>query len=100
MKERDLRIKELEDMFTYMVHIFPALHGLLMSFFSHYGSEEVANIFFDDPILDFFWGDIIKIQSPPKETIMRLLSDDELLLNRKKAPYGYIESVYYELKSN
>ena len=43
---------------------------------------------------------IIKVQIPSKETILHLLSDDELLLNRKKAPFSYIGSVYYELKSN
>jgi len=102
MKERDLRIEKLETMFTCMIHGFPMLHCLLSSFFSHYGTE-VANIYFGDPIIDLFWGDIIKVQIPSKETIMHLLSDDELLLNRKKspfAPFRYIASVYYELKSN
>jgi hypothetical protein len=101
MKEQDLRIQRLEEMFTFMIHIFPLLDSLLLSFFSHYGSE-VANIYFGDPIIDLFWVGIKKekVQIPSNEIIMHLLSDDELLLNRKSAPISYIASVYYELKSN
>ena len=39
MKKRDLRIKKLEDMFTYMVHNFVSLQCLLEAFFYCYGSE-------------------------------------------------------------
>ncbi|PKK61695.1 hypothetical protein RhiirC2_718238 [Rhizophagus irregularis] len=80
MKKRDSRIKKLEDMFTYMVHSFAGLQGLLESFFYRYGSE-LANVHFDDPIVEYFWEDIIKVQIPPKRAITYLLSKDELLLN-------------------
>ncbi|CAB4475248.1 unnamed protein product [Rhizophagus irregularis] len=101
MKKRDSRIKKLEDMFTYMVHSFAGLQGLLESFFYRYGSE-LANVHFDDPIVEYFWEDIIKVQIPPKRAITYLLSKDELLLNRimEEVPFHYIASVYYELKSN
>ncbi|GBB89419.1 hypothetical protein RclHR1_01610010 [Rhizophagus clarus] len=100
-KERDKRIKKLEDMFTYMVHDFTGLKCLLGSFFYRYGPE-VANVHFDDPIIEFSWELIIKVQIPSKETIMYLLSKDELSLDRatKEIPFEYIVSVYYELKSN
>ncbi|CAB4435508.1 unnamed protein product [Rhizophagus irregularis] len=88
MKKRDLRIKKLEDMFTYMVHSFAGLQGLLESFFYRYGPE-LTNAHFDDPI-------------PSKRVITYLLSKDELLLDRimEEVPIDYIASVYYKLKSN
>jgi hypothetical protein len=84
-----------------MVHSFTSLQGLLESFFYRYGSE-LANIHFDDPIIEYFWEDIIEVQIPPKRTIMYLSSKDELLLNRimEEVPIDYIASVYHELKSN
>jgi hypothetical protein len=98
MKERDLRISKLEDMFTRMVHNCLSLKGLLESFFYRYGSE-VANIHFDDPIIDYLWGPyIIKVQIPSKETIMHLLSKDDSIV--EWSPFSYITSVYCELKSN
>ncbi|CAG8746324.1 17308_t:CDS:2, partial [Rhizophagus irregularis] len=101
IKDQDLRIIKLEDMFTYMIHTFTTLQGLLLTFFNRYGLE-VDNIHFDDPIIDFFWENITKVQIPSKETIMYLLSKDGLCLDRKKhVPCLYmIASVYYELKSN
>ena len=101
MKKQDLRIDKLEDMFTYTVHNFAILQCLLKTFFYRYGSE-VINIYFDDPIIGYFWEGIIKVQIPPKGIICHLLSKDELLLsgNMDKVPINYIASVYYELKSN
>ncbi|GES87007.1 kinase-like domain-containing protein [Rhizophagus clarus] len=102
MKNRDLRIEKLEDMFTYMVHSFAGLQGLLKSFFYRYGPE-LTNVHFDDPIIEYFWEIIkYKVQIPSKRVITYLLSKEELLLNRimEEVPIDYIASVYYELKSN
>ncbi|GES74945.1 kinase-like domain-containing protein [Rhizophagus clarus] len=101
MKEQDLRIQRLEEMFTFMIHPLAILDSLLISFFRHYGSE-LANIYFGDPIIDLFWAGIKKekVQIPSNEIIMRLLSGEELLLNKKNVPISYIAIVYYELKSN
>jgi hypothetical protein len=98
MKGRDLRINRLENMFTYMVHDFAMFQSLLGVFFIRYGPEMI-NIHFDDPIIEFFWEDIIKVQIPPKAIIWHWLSEDEPLIS-ENVSVPYIASVYYELKSN
>ncbi|GES94013.1 kinase-like domain-containing protein [Rhizophagus clarus] len=98
MKERDLRISKLEDMFVLMVHDCSILNGLLEDFFYRYGSE-VTNIHFSDPIIDYLWGpEIIKVQIPSKETIMCFLSKNDSIVGR--SPFNYEVSVYCELKFN
>jgi hypothetical protein len=101
MKEQDKRIDELEDMFTFMVHKFDTLEGLLEHFFHHYGSEAKANIKLADPIMRLFWGpNLTKVQIPSERTINSyLLSADKLSDTEVKVPNHYVISVYCELKS-
>ncbi|GBB92905.1 hypothetical protein RclHR1_20790004 [Rhizophagus clarus] len=101
MKEQDKRIDELEDMFTFMIHKFDTLEGLLEHFFHHYGSEAKANIKLADPIMRLFWGpNLTKVQIPSERIINSyLLSADKLSDTEVKVPNHYVASVYCELKS-
>ncbi|CAB5114289.1 hypothetical protein RhiirA1_543182 [Rhizophagus irregularis] len=101
MKEQDKRIDELENMFTFMIHKFDTLEGLLEHFFHHYGSEAKANIKLADPIMRLFWGpNLTKVQIPSERIINSyLLSVDKLSDTEVKVPNHYVASVYCELKS-
>ena len=88
-------------MFTYTVYNFAILQCLLKISFYHYGLK-VINIYFNNPIIEYFQKNIIKVQISFKGIIWNLLLKDKSLLSKNmyKIPINYIASVYYEFKSN
>jgi hypothetical protein len=102
MRKRDMRIEELEEMFsTFMIRDFYTLNILLIRYVYRYGPELQDIQFFDDPIIRCCWGTgkvrSVKIKIPPKETINYLLSKNKL--SNECSPFIYDITLYWELKT-